>query len=190
MTPPLRRLAQLLFIAAVALSAVASAKAELRAAPGQQTVIDSDRFDSQSTAQETTSYFTGHVVVAGNDIRLACDRLEVITLRTGAPGDTIGKQDQFKYLLATGHVDIVQGDREATCGRAEILPLDNKITLTENPVVVDHGNNSTCTGDRITLLRGERRVMVDRAHMTGPPVRDLGFDKNQPPPPAGPSPTP
>jgi lipopolysaccharide export system protein LptA len=161
----------------------------LRAAegPAAETVIDGDHFESQSTARETTSVFTGHVAVAGNDIRMTCEKLQVVTLRTGQPGDTIGKQDQFKYLLATGSVDIVQGDREATCTRAEILPQDNKITLTGNPVVVDHGNNSRCSGDTITLLRGERRVIVEQAHMVGPPVRDLGFDRKTPPPGDNPS---
>jgi lipopolysaccharide export system protein LptA len=155
-----------------------------RAATGPQpnTVIDSDRFDSQSTARETTSFFTGHVAVTGNDIRLTCDRLEVVTYRTGQPGDTIGKQDQFKYLLATGNVDIVQGDREASCGRAEILPRDDRITLTEKPVVTDHSNNTVVTGFKLVLLRGERRVLIEHAHMTGPPIKDLGFPGSQPAP--------
>jgi lipopolysaccharide export system protein LptA len=179
MTFPARLLVPVLLGAALSLRAAAG--------PGQQTVVDSDQFASQSTDRETTSFFTGHVVVNGNDIRMSCDKLEVITLRTGPATDTIGQQDQFKYMLATGHVDIVQGDREATCGRAEILPRDDKITLTLDPVVVDHGNNSTCSGDKITLLRGERRVLVEHAHMTAPPIKDLGFDKNQPPPPAGPA---
>jgi lipopolysaccharide export system protein LptA len=161
--------------------------ARLAAAGAPETVIDGDHFESRSTADETTSVFTGHVVVTGNDIRMTCDRLEVISLRTGQAADTFGKQDQFKYLLATGSVDIVQGDREATCGRAEILPRDNRITLTGNPVVVDHGNNSRCSGDRLTLLRGERRVLVEHAHMVGPPIKDLGFDKSMPPPPPMPA---
>ncbi len=172
---------------AVALPALA-----LHAAAGPQprTVIDSDQFDSQSTARETTSIFTGHVVVSGNDISMTCDKLEVVTLRTGQAGDTIGKQDQFKYLLATGHVDIVQLDREATCGRAEILPMDDKITLTEDPVVTDHGNNTVCRGTRLVLLRGERRVFIEHVHMSGPPIKDLGFDRRQPPPQGGPVPQP
>ena len=50
-------------------------------------------------------------------------------------GATLGKYGKFKYLLATGHVRIVQGDRVATCGRAEVFPGDDRIVLTENPVV-------------------------------------------------------
>ena len=157
----------------------------LRAADEIQpnTVIDSDKFDSsQTTDTETTSFFTGRVVVTGNDIRITCDRLQIISERSADKSDTIGQQGQFKFLLATGHVHIVQGDREATCGRAEVLPRENKITLTENPTVTDRGNGSVASGDRITLLRGQRRVQIEHAHMIGPPVRDLGFDKNQKPP--------
>ena len=157
----------------------------LRAAGELQpnTVIDSDRFDSsQTTDTETTSFFTGHVMVTGNDIRITCDRLEIISVRSADKSDTIGQQGQFKFLLATGHVHIIQGDREATCGRAEVLPREDKITLTDNPAVTDRGNGSVANGEKITLLRGQRRVLIDHAHMIGPPVKDLGFDKNQKPP--------
>jgi lipopolysaccharide export system protein LptA len=176
---PFRLLAPVLLGAALSLRAATG--------PQSQTVVDSDSVDSQSNGRETTSWFNGHVAVAGNDIHMTCDKLKVISLRTGPSSDTIGKQDQFKYLLATGHVDIVQGDREATCGRAEILPQDDKITLTESPVVTDHGNNTVCSGTKLVMLRGERRVFVEHAHMTGPPIKDLGFDKNQPPPKGGPA---
>ena len=53
---------------------------------------------------------------------------------------------------------IVQGDREATCGLAVVLPDDDKITLTESPVVVDHSAGVTWNGEKLWLLRGERRV--------------------------------
>jgi lipopolysaccharide export system protein LptA len=85
----------------------------------------------------------------------------------------------------------VQGLREATCGRAEVLPRDDRITLTENPAVTDHGNGTVCTGDKLVLLKGQRRVLGDHVHITAPPIKDLGFDKNQPPPPAtAPDPSP
>ena len=88
-------------------------------------------------------------------------------------------------MEATGHVRIVQGDREAVCGRAEVDPREDKIVLTGDPVVTDRGNGTTWTGDTITMLRSQRRVLVGHPRVTGPPIKDLGFDKNQPPPPAG-----
>ncbi len=144
------------------------------------TVIQSQSLDMRSTADETTSVFTGNVVVTGTDLRITCDRLEVVSVRIGDNNDTIGKQDRFKSLLATGHVRIVQGDREASCGRAQVLPRDDKVILTDQPVVIDHGNNTVATGDPIELLRGERRVQGTNVHITLPPIKDLGFGPNAP----------
>ncbi len=151
------------------------------AAP-QDTVIEAESCDIRSTDTQTVSVFTGNVTVTGNDIRITCDRLEVVSLRTGAKDDTIGKQERFKGLVATGRVRIVQGDREATCERAEVLPGEDRITLTGHPMVVDHGNNTTATGEPLILYRGQRRVDGTNVRITLPPLKDLGFDKNQPPP--------
>ena len=116
----------------LALAALLAAPAAwlLAADAPQPTVITSDVFESQSTANETTTVYTGHVVVTGTDLKLNCNRLLVISSRTGDPAATIGQQDKFKYLLATGQVRIVSAQREATCGRAEVLPLEDKVTLT------------------------------------------------------------
>ena len=151
-------------------------------APAPETVIEARSFESQSGDAQTVSVFTGGVTVTGNDIRITCDRLEVVSLRSGAKEDVIGKQERFKSLVATGQVRIVQGDREATCERAEVLPGEEKITLTGKPKVIDHGNNSTATGEPLVLHRGQRRVDGTNVRITLPPLKDLGFDKNQPPP--------
>ncbi|HTQ31945.1 MAG TPA: LptA/OstA family protein [Opitutaceae bacterium] len=156
------------------------APAVIGAAEPPSTVIDSQSLDMRSTADETVSVFTGNVVVTGNDLRITCDRLEVVSVRIDDKTDTIGKQDRFKSLLATGHVHIVQGDREASCGRAQVLPHDDKVILTENPVVIDHGNNTVATGDPIELLRGERRVKGTNVHIMMPGIKDLGFGPNAP----------
>jgi hypothetical protein len=76
----------------------------------------------------------------------------------------------------------VQGDREAVCGAAEVLPQENKITLTDHPVVTDHGNGTVFAGEPLILYRNQRRVTGEHVHITAPPIRDLGFDKNEPPP--------
>jgi len=142
----------------------------------QNTVIESESFDWRSTDKETTSVFTGRVVVTGTNLRLTCDRLEIVALRSGDPGATIGKIEAFKSLVATGNVRIIQGDREAACGRAEVLPGDDKILLTGSPVVVDHSVNWTWTGDELEMLRGERQIRGRNARFTGPPIKDLGVD--------------
>jgi lipopolysaccharide export system protein LptA len=156
--------------------------AALGAAEPADTVITAESFESRSTPAQTVSVFSGNVSVAGNDIKITCDRLEVVSLRGGDKTDVIGRQERFKSMLATGRVHIVQGDREATCERAEVLPGEDKVILTGRPTVVDHGNNSTATGDPLILYRGQRRVEGTNVRITLPPLKDLGFDKNQAPP--------
>ncbi|MDD2762385.1 MAG: LptA/OstA family protein [Opitutaceae bacterium] len=146
------------------------------------TVIEAAACDIQSTDTQTVSVFTGNVTVTGNNIRITCDRLDVVSLRSGDRQDTVGRQDRFKSLIATGKVRIVQGDREATCERAEVLPGEDRITLSGRPMVVDQGNNSTATGEPLILYRGDRRVHGSNVRLTLPPLKNLGFDKNQPPP--------
>jgi lipopolysaccharide export system protein LptA len=165
----------------LALAAVPCAPRASAAGP-PPTVITSDSGEAQSTDNETTSYFRGNVIVTGNDLRIECDQLEVISARTGDKADTIGTQSSFKYILATGHVRIVQGLREAVCARAEVLPQENRITLTGQPVVTDHGNGTVFTGEPLILYRNQRRVTGEHVRITAPPIKDLGFDKNEPAP--------
>ena len=155
-------------------------------APTTPTTISSQNLDMQSTDDESLFLFTGLVIVTGNNITLTCDRLEAVTLRDrkevniDLDNTSLGKVGKFKSMLATGRVRIEQGDRVATCGRAEVLPGEEKITLTEDPMVRD--GTSTVVGEKITLLRGERRAIVDKARITLPPLKDLGFPKNAPAP--------
>lgn len=135
-----------------------------------------------STDTETTITFNDNVVVTGTNLKLTCDYLQVVVLRTGDPTATIGKLNKFGSLLATGNVVITQGDREAACGRAEVLPEQDRIILSENPVIVDRDTDTRTVGDKITLLRGERKVIVEKLKLTGPPIKDLGFDKTEKPP--------
>jgi lipopolysaccharide export system protein LptA len=145
--------------------------------PLQPTEITCDHFESVSTDKEMTTLFVGNVVVTGTNLRITCERLEVISFRNGPKDQVVATENQFKSLIATGHVKIVQGDREATCGRAEVLPGEDRITLTDNPVVEDKGRNVTWMGDSLFMLRGERRVQGKNARIIGPPIKDLGFEK-------------
>lgn len=171
----MKLLSRLLFFCAVTAGAAFAQNAEV-----QPTVILSEKFDMKSTDEETTSLFEGNVIVTGTNMKLTCDRLEVVALRNKADAAaTIGKVERFKSLIATGNVHIVQGDREAACGKAVVLPGDNKITLSDRPVVTDRGVGWTWTGDELLLLRGERQVRGTNVKIVGPPVKDLGFDKDK-----------
>lgn len=152
----------------------------------QNTVIESDgRGDMVSTDIETTITFRDNVRVTGTNMKLTCDYLEVVVIRTGDKTATLAKMDRFKSMVAKGNVRMIQGDREAACGRADVLPGENKVVLTEKPVVVDHDQGGArIAGERIEMLRGQRQVIVDKPILTAPAIKDLGIDKSPAPAPA------
>ncbi|HEY9250636.1 MAG TPA: hypothetical protein VIO38_15960 [Rariglobus sp.] len=147
------------------------------------TVITSTKMEMWSTDTETRSIFQQNVVVTGNNLKITCDKLDVTATRFDDPKNkdaTVGTLEKFKTLVATGNVHIIQGDREVTCGRAEVFPAEERVVLTEKPVVIDSAGPYVATGDRIVLLKGERRLFGDNIRLQGPPIRDLGFDKDKP----------
>lgn len=150
--------------------------------PLQSTVIESDGpGEMVSTDQETTITFRDNVRVTGTNMKLTCDYLEVVVIRDGDKAATLGKLEKFRSMLATGNVHIIQGDRDAACGRAEVLPEQEKVVLSGNPVVVDRDQNTRIAGEKITLLRGQRKVEVEKPVLTAPPIKDLGVSKTPAP---------
>ena len=156
------------------------------------TVITSQADDAKTVGDETTILFTGLVTVTGTDLKLTCDRLEVLLAQAPdskkkVAGPTVlGESGKFKHLLATGRVKIVQGDRIATCGRAEVLPDKDQVILTEKPMVEDP-EYGTATAHLIRMQRGERHVFLEGGPDGAPqivtrPIKDLGFGKDQPAP--------
>lgn len=173
-----------LFILAACLTiATARAAGPAEAPP---TVIEcSGLAETISTDTETIATFRDHVVVTGNNIKLTCDFLKVVAVRKGDPAATLGSYGYFKSLVATGRVRIVQGDREATCGRAEVFPGEDRIVLSEEPVVRSFDDEYIATGPRLVLYRGQRRAVIegtetDLARITLPAIKDLGFDEEKP----------
>jgi hypothetical protein len=81
-------------------------------------------------------------------------------------------------------VRILQSDREATCGRAAVYPGDDKVELTENPVVRSIKEGWTQTGPKMVLYRGQRRAVIEgtateRPKLILPPLKDLGYEKEK-----------
>ncbi|MEO0055279.1 MAG: hypothetical protein RLZZ50_1226 [Verrucomicrobiota bacterium] len=165
----LRRLTALTFLALAAAHPLPAQPA--RPAP---TELTSERLEMTSTDEDTTAVATGDVVLTGTNLRITCDRLTVIAARVGDKSAAIGEGfERFKYILATGNVRIVQGDRESTSQKAEVFPREDKVVLSEDPVIIDHSNGFVAAGEKITLFRGKREVFVDKPKFTGPPVGDL-----------------
>jgi lipopolysaccharide export system protein LptA len=172
------------FLCAVAFCAAPLLRAALEP---ESTTLTCDHMDMWSEGEETRAICTGHVTLTGTDLRIVADRIELTATRLGDDkASAVPTLEKFRYLLATGHVSITQGTRTATCGRAEVLPREEKVVLTENPVVIDRATNFVSAGEKITMLRGQERVEVEKPRLTGPPIKDLGFDRNKAEtPPAG-----
>ncbi len=149
----------------------------------EPTVITAQSNVTWSTDTATYSTFDGNVTITGTNLRLTCDHLEIAATRTGDKSTTVSRGGQFQRILATGKVRLIQGDREATCGRAELLPAQNQIILTENPMVIDHGAVAdgavTYLSDTLIIKRGERKIEGNNVQIKFPPLKDLGFDNNQ-----------
>jgi lipopolysaccharide export system protein LptA len=172
------KLRLLTLLAALSLPVAAVAQS----ATPQNTVIESDGpGEMVRTDTEMTITFRDNVRVTGTNMRLTCDYLEVVVVATGDKSATLGKAEKFRSLVATGNVRMFQGDREAACARAEVLPEQEKVILSGNPVVVDHDQNTRMAGKTIRMFRGQRKVEVDEPILTAPPVKDLGVDKSPAP---------
>jgi lipopolysaccharide export system protein LptA len=169
---------RLRLLSALAVAGLLPVLAVAQSATLQTTVIESDGpGEMVSTDTETTITFRDNVRVTGTNMKLSCDYLEVVVVRTGDKTATLGKLDKFRSMLATGNVRMIQGDREAACGRAEVKPEEEKVVLSGSPVVVDHDQNTRIAGEKITMLRGQRKVEVEKPILTAPPIKDLGVDK-------------
>jgi lipopolysaccharide export system protein LptA len=192
----LRRLRPLSLLLAAALRAVAQpAAAPAVKTPLVPTEIESGSAEMVSTDKETTFTFGKGVTVTATNLKLTCRDLVVVAVRSGDPAATIGKQEQFKSMVATGAVRIVQNDREATCDRAEVFPGENKVILTGNPRVRSLDGQYQASGPSMELLRGERRARIignatERPRITLPPLKDLGYEKEKPKAAPGQSPRP
>lgn len=162
-----------------------SATSQVPTTPPQPTTLTCDHMDMWSEGEDTKAICTGKVTVTGTNLKIVCDRMELTATRISEKSGAVPALDKFRYLLATGNVSITQGTRVATCGRAEVLPREEKVVLTEDPVVTDNATGFVSAGERITMLRGQERVEVEKPRFTGPPIKDLGFEKKPAPEDAG-----
>lgn len=124
------------------------------------TVVRSESLEMKSTPEQNFFYFTDKVTITGNNLLVKCDNLEVISSRSGEAEATIGQIGVIKKIVATGSVQIYQAGRAAIAGRAELFPVKNEIVLTDSPSILDQ--KAVVSGWRITLLKGERKAIVER----------------------------
>lgn len=188
MNMPTRR--RLLPFLAFLIGAVSPASAESPdPASAESTVITSHRMEMEGAGDRNFFYFEGDVEVVGNNLRLLCDRLTVISARAAAANDeAIGEIGAIEEIIARGNVQIHQAGRSAYAGLAEVDPRAGTVTLSEDPRVTD--GEVEITGYQFVLHRGDKRFesIPDPNAPADQPARsvvrmgalpDLGFDKDQ-----------
>ncbi len=191
--PPFRRWAfRCAGLASCALAVhLPALRAQTSATESQKTIVKADRLEATNSGVEGHYVFIGHVRITGTNLEINCDRLEIFSVskpNTKNEG-TVPEAGNIRRMLATGHVTIAQEGREAACGVAEVLPPDDKIILTEQPVVTDTATGVTMKGTRMTGYRGQRSLEVENPEVVGPALPNLGFPTTETPgakPPATP----
>lgn len=164
---------------------------EAPAAEGPPTVIESDHLKMTTLEEETRFIFSENVKVTTTDMTVFCDRLEVFAGRQDgseepapAPAtedpaeDEMSKLGRIDRIHAIGNVRILQEDREATSGRAEVFPQEGRVVLTENPIL--RNEQGKVSGGRITFYQGEREAVVESgSRVELPSIPALGADADK-----------
>jgi lipopolysaccharide export system protein LptA len=154
------------------------------------TEITGDEFEMVSREKENYFLFTGNVEIRATNMVATCNRLEVYTSKTDQsktddkqkPTEEKTSIGKIEKILAIGNVRLVQEERVATAGKAEILPQVGKVVLMDSPKVTS--KDGVLVGYRITLLQGEQKVLVERGPVQRPTVilpkiPDLGIGGKQ-----------
>lgn len=175
-------------LAGAATSAFAQPKAPAPepALNAQNTIVTADRLEMKNTGVESHLVFIGNVQLVGTNLTVTCDRVEIYAeqipdVREPGKKATIGKIGALTRILAIGRVKVSQEGRTATAGRAEVMPIEDKIVLTEAPVVVDSETQVTVSGTRMTFFRGDRYGQIENPQVVGPALPNLGFPRDQKP---------
>lgn len=137
------------------------------------TTIDSDKLTVKSDDEKTLFTFSQNVVVKANNLQVNCNTLQVISGRTeNTKKDDDSRADvgSIEKIIAIGNVIILQGEREATCGRAEIYPYGDPdattapsqknglIILKENPILRDLKEKVVSSAYEIRFHQGDREA--------------------------------
>lgn len=112
--------------------------------------------------------YTGQVVVTQGDLTLKADSLKV-TIDEGT-------KDQLQQITALGNVEINQGKRSASGGKAVFDQHERTIVLSDGAVLMEGPNK--ISGDRVIVYLDEERSVVEggekRVQALLYPGEDLG----------------
>ena len=185
--------------AVIALPVIAGgrpAAAQAGAVEPQSTIITSEGpLQMRNDGVEAYFVMTDNVRLVGTNLEVTCDKLEVFadTKEEAKEGKGLGGISGIRRILATGNVVVMQEGRRATAGRAEVMPQEDRIELTESPIVTDP--QGSVEGSKIEIFRGERNAVVHDPRLLLRALPNLGFprppgDESNPSSPAEPAPAP
>ncbi len=149
------------------------------------TVIEAENLQAEITEERGYLKLIGSVKLSGTNLEITCNQMEVFTDTKDTEGeDTIGDFSSIRRILATGNVKIVQEERTATAGKAEVLRDEEVIILDEDPIVYQDSIVMDGTGAQMIIERGNGTVKMigdqtNKLRITGPPIEDFGFEENE-----------
>ena len=153
--------------------------------PLVQTEIEAETLEAEITEENGYLIGRGSVKLTATNLEITCNQIEVFTdVKDKEGNDTLGDLSSIRRIIATGNVKIVQEERMATSGRAEVYPNDDYILLDEDPIVYQNDITIDGTGAQMRILRGNGRVELigdtnNKIRVTGRPIEDLGFEENE-----------
>ena len=153
--------------------------------PLVQTEIEAETLEAEITEENGYLIGRGSVKMTATNLEITCNQIEVFTdVKDKDGNDTLGDLSSIRRIIATGNVKIVQEERMATSGRAEVYPNDDYILLDEDPIVYQNDITIDGTGAQMRILRGNGRVELigdtnNKIRVTGRPIEDFGFEENE-----------
>lgn len=132
--------------------------------PGTETVVQSKTLRMIEETEKTLFRFTDSVSVSGTNLHALCGRLDVTAVAVQA-AEAKESQMSVQTIEAFDNVEFKQTGRVATGDKATIYALEGKVVLDGNVVVTD--DSGKVTGQRMTLLQGQRRAIVEGDRATG-----------------------
>jgi lipopolysaccharide export system protein LptA len=103
--------------------------------------------------------FEGGVVLKGADLTVQADHADVFLLTRGQKAGP-GSASQVERLVAEGHVEISQPERNARGDTLTYLPAEGKFVLTGGPPSIFDAEHGSISGDSLTFYRTGAKVVV------------------------------
>lgn len=153
--------------------------------PLVQTEIEAESLRAEITEEKGYLIGVGSVRMVATNLEITCNQIEVFTdVKDKDGNDTIGDISSINQIIATGNVRIVQDQRTATAGLAEVYPNEDFILLDKNPILYQGAITIDGTGAQLKIHRGNGRVEWigdpnNKIHISAPPLKDLGFEKDE-----------